>query len=118
MGEDAYEREATDDEIAAMADVVGLSLQAGALGFSTSTIGLHRGWKGKPVPSNIATRGEIEALMRAVGRGRTRHRPVLPRSQRRLDLRPPARDWLQPDLERPDRLSRLGPLPRLPGPVG
>jgi N-acyl-D-amino-acid deacylase len=65
MGEDAYERTATEDEVAAMCEVVATAIAQGAVGFSTSNIGLHRGWNGKSVPSNIATHEEIVALMRA-----------------------------------------------------
>jgi N-acyl-D-aspartate/D-glutamate deacylase len=68
MGEDAYERAATDAELHRMEAVVAESVRAGALGFSTSTIALHRGWKGKPVPSNVAGADELTSLIRAAGR--------------------------------------------------
>jgi N-acyl-D-aspartate/D-glutamate deacylase len=62
MGEAATEREATDDEIAAMARLVGEALAAGALGFATSKSPTHVGWAGRPVPSRAAALGEIETL--------------------------------------------------------
>src|SRR5438477_9298927 len=64
MGDDGYEREATDDEIARMREVVAASIRGGALGFSSDRGGFHRGDGGRPVPSIIATRDEVEALMR------------------------------------------------------
>jgi N-acyl-D-aspartate/D-glutamate deacylase len=68
MGEEAYERPATEAEVAQMESVVAESVRAGALGFSTSTIALHRGWQGRPVPSNLASAGELTALIRAAVR--------------------------------------------------
>jgi N-acyl-D-amino-acid deacylase len=72
MGDDAYEREATDDEVAQMRAVVAESLQAGAIGFSSDRSPFHRGDGGRPVPSAVASQAELEALMlvtRDIGRG-------------------------------------------------
>lgn len=72
MGDDAYEREATTDEIEAMRRVVADALDGGALGFSTDRSGFHRGDGGRPVPSAVASQHEVEALMlvtRERGRG-------------------------------------------------
>jgi N-acyl-D-aspartate/D-glutamate deacylase len=72
MGDDAYEREASAAELAAMRRIVGDALVAGALGFSSDRSGFHRGDGGRPVPSAVATQDEVEALMlvtRDVGRG-------------------------------------------------
>src|SRR5438876_10751155 len=44
MGEEATEREATDDEVAAMGRIVADALAAGALGFATSKSPTHVGW--------------------------------------------------------------------------
>jgi N-acyl-D-aspartate/D-glutamate deacylase len=63
LGDDAYEREATGDEIERMRAVVAASLDGGALGFSTDRSGFHRGDGGRPVPSAVATQAEVEALM-------------------------------------------------------
>jgi len=68
MGDDAYERAATAEEIDRMVEVLGESLEAGAAGFATSIAPTHRGADGKPVPSRFAERAELEALFAEVGR--------------------------------------------------
>jgi N-acyl-D-aspartate/D-glutamate deacylase len=67
MGEAAYERAATADEIERMGRLVREAIDAGAAGFSTSFSYAHRGVDGKPVPSRFAGRDEVEALFRAAG---------------------------------------------------
>jgi N-acyl-D-aspartate/D-glutamate deacylase len=67
LGDDAYERPATGEEIAEMQRVVADSLRAGALGFSSDRAGFHIGDGGRPVPSIVATQEETEALMRVTG---------------------------------------------------
>ena len=67
MGDEAYERQATDAEIARMKQVVADSLNGGALGFSSDRAGFHIGDGGRPVPSVMATQEETEALMRVTG---------------------------------------------------
>lgn len=62
MGEEATEREASEDEIAQMRDIVVEALDAGALGFATSKSPTHVGFKGKPVPSRVASLDELESL--------------------------------------------------------
>jgi N-acyl-D-amino-acid deacylase len=62
MGEAATEREATDEEVAAMARIVADALAAGALGFATSKSPTHVGWAGRPVPSRAAAVSEIATL--------------------------------------------------------
>jgi N-acyl-D-amino-acid deacylase len=62
MGEDATEREASEDEIAEMARIVAEGLAAGAIGFATSKAPTHVGYAGKPVPSRAASFEEIQAL--------------------------------------------------------
>jgi N-acyl-D-aspartate/D-glutamate deacylase len=72
MGDDAYERTATPDEVARMQGVLREAMLAGAAGLATSFAITHRGVDGKPVPSRFADRAEFEALldtMREVGRG-------------------------------------------------
>jgi N-acyl-D-amino-acid deacylase len=72
MGEEATEREATSDEIAAMRRLVRQALDAGALGFATSKAPTHVGYAGRPVPSRAASLAEVEALAECladVGRG-------------------------------------------------
>lgn len=56
-------------DITAMADIVEEAVRAGALGFSTSRISLHRSIDGELVPGTTATEPELMALGRAVGRG-------------------------------------------------
>ena len=67
MGDDAYERKATAEEISQMVSVLTEALDAGAVGFATSVAPTHRGVDGKPIPSRFADREELEALFRCVG---------------------------------------------------
>jgi N-acyl-D-aspartate/D-glutamate deacylase len=68
MGDDGYDREqATDDEIAAMQRVVTEALQAGAIGFATSSSTTHSGDGGRPVPSRLADLAELTALLEPLG---------------------------------------------------
>jgi N-acyl-D-aspartate/D-glutamate deacylase len=72
MGEEATEREATPDEVAAMQVLVRDALRAGALGFATSKAPTHVGYAGKPVPSRAASHAEVQALadcLAEAGRG-------------------------------------------------
>jgi N-acyl-D-amino-acid deacylase len=72
MGEDAYERAATEDEIKAMQNLVREAMAAGAAGFATSKGFAHIGYMGRPVPSRVATIEEINALtsvLKESGRG-------------------------------------------------
>ncbi len=67
MGEEATEREATEDEIARMERIVAEGLRAGALGFATSKSATHVGYAGRPVPSRAASLAEIERLAATLG---------------------------------------------------
>jgi len=72
MGDDAYERPASDQELARMAEVVADSLAGGAMGFATSASPTHNGDGGRPVPSRLAGMEELQALLaplRDAGRG-------------------------------------------------
>jgi N-acyl-D-aspartate/D-glutamate deacylase len=72
MGEAAYERKATADEVARMCQVVRESIAAGAVGLATSFAPTHLGIDGKPVPSRFAELAEFEAMARVLaelGRG-------------------------------------------------
>src|SRR4029453_17588461 len=62
MGDEASERAATDDEIAAMAGLVREALADGAIGFTSSQLDIHQAHDGRPVPSNLATPEELLAL--------------------------------------------------------
>ena len=63
MGEAATEREATPEEVEQMRHIVAEALAAGALGFATSKSASHVGYKGRPVPSRVASYDEIKALV-------------------------------------------------------
>src|SRR3954470_2926715 len=67
MGDDAYERAATAEEVGRMAELVKEGIAAGGAGFSTSFSFAHRGVDGKPVPSRFAQADEVEGLFRAAG---------------------------------------------------
>jgi len=72
MGRDAVEREATGDEVAAMRAILAEALEAGAIGFSSSTSDLHHGFDGLPVPSRLAAFDEtlsFAGAMRDAGAG-------------------------------------------------
>jgi N-acyl-D-amino-acid deacylase len=72
MGEEGYEREATDDELLQMQAVLRDAVAAGAAGFASSSSPTHSGDSGRPVPSRIAGVQELEVIMAAltdVGRG-------------------------------------------------
>lgn len=62
MGEDAYERAATPEELERMAQVVAEALEGGAIGFATSASPTHNGDQGRPVPSRLADLDEVRAL--------------------------------------------------------
>ncbi len=67
MGDAAYERAATADEVEHMCRLVREAIAAGAAGFSSSFSYAHRGVGGKPVPSRYANRSEVQELFMAAG---------------------------------------------------
>jgi len=67
MGEQATERTATDDEIAAITAQVREAMAAGAVGFATSTAEAHNGEGGTPMPSRLADDRELRTLVRTMG---------------------------------------------------
>jgi N-acyl-D-aspartate/D-glutamate deacylase len=72
MGDEASERTATDDEIAAMQELVRAAMRDGAIGFTSSQLELHVAHDGRGVPSNHAAPEELIALagvLREFGRG-------------------------------------------------
>ncbi len=72
MGEEATQREANDNEIELMQNIVNNAMLSGAIGFSTSTFEGHNGENGVPMPSRLAGDTEMELLissMAASGRG-------------------------------------------------
>ncbi|MEQ1881501.1 MAG: amidohydrolase family protein [Burkholderiales bacterium] len=67
MGEDAMKRTATKAEVAQMKQIVRDAVQAGAIGFSTSTLEQHNGEGGIPMPSRFADQQELLELTGALG---------------------------------------------------
>ena len=69
MGADASRRAATESEIAQMQVIVRDAMAAGAVGFASSTSPAHNGAGGLPMPSRLASDGEMMALITAMGEG-------------------------------------------------
>ena len=67
LGAEASERTATEDEIRAMRAIVKEAVEAGAIGFATSTSINHNGDGGVPMPSRLAEDGEMRALVGVLG---------------------------------------------------
>jgi N-acyl-D-aspartate/D-glutamate deacylase len=68
MGADAYEREATEAEVAAMAASVREAMEAGAAGLATSFAPTHVGIDGKPICSRLADFSEFETMAQELSR--------------------------------------------------
>ena len=66
MGEDASTREADDDELQQMRGIVREAMAAGAFGFTTSLSATHYDLDGSPVPSRLASHGEVLELASAL----------------------------------------------------
>jgi N-acyl-D-aspartate/D-glutamate deacylase len=83
MGERSLdETPATDDDIAAMCDLVDEAMGAGALGFSTSRTLLHRVPDGRPVPGTWADERELLSIADVLGRRGHGVYEVAPRFER------------------------------------
>ena len=67
LGAEASERAATGDEIATMRAMVKEAVEAGAIGFATSTSINHNGDGGVPMPSRLAEDDEMRALVGVLG---------------------------------------------------
>jgi N-acyl-D-aspartate/D-glutamate deacylase len=80
MGDDASEREATQDEIRAMKELVRQAMREGAIGFSTSQLDIHVGEDGRDVPSNFASREEIVELCSVLAEFERGALEIIPRS--------------------------------------
>ena len=61
MGEASIERAATAEETAKIAKLIGEAVDAGALGFSSTTLNQHLGFEGKPLACRNASREELKA---------------------------------------------------------
>ncbi len=69
MGADASKRQASDEEIARMQQIVRDAMAHGAVGFASSTSPAHNGEGGLPMPSRLADEREMTALVEAMGEG-------------------------------------------------
>ena len=67
MDQEAWDRAATPDEIAAMQDLLRGALEEGAWGWSTTVSPTHAGPQGQPVPTRLAANDERVALGRTLG---------------------------------------------------
>jgi N-acyl-D-aspartate/D-glutamate deacylase len=67
MGRDAIRRQASPDEVGAMADVLRAALESGAVGFSSSWARSHNDAGGSMVPSRWASAEEVIALCAVAG---------------------------------------------------
>lgn len=85
VGDEAYERASTDEEVARMVEVVAEAIDAGAAGLATSFAMTHRGADGLPIPSRFATREEFEALIGVLGQKRRGVVSVAPGEQVGID---------------------------------
>ncbi len=66
LGDEAFERAAEPDEVAAMGRALADGLDAGALGFATSRSPSHVGQGGRPVPSRVGATDELLRLVDVV----------------------------------------------------
>jgi N-acyl-D-amino-acid deacylase len=72
MGEASMERAANPEETAKIAKLIGEAVDAGALGFSSTTLNQHMGFEGKPLACRNASREELKAYanqLKARGKG-------------------------------------------------
>jgi len=72
MGEESMQREASQEETRKIATLLGEAVEAGAFGFSTTTLPQHIGYQGRPLACRLASREELKAYANAlkkVGRG-------------------------------------------------
>jgi N-acyl-D-aspartate/D-glutamate deacylase len=77
MGERGAANEpATDADLARMGEIVQAGIAAGAVGFSTNRLPLHKAVDGREVPGTFANEQELFALGRAVRRGSPCGEPV------------------------------------------
>ncbi|HEV8715723.1 MAG TPA: amidohydrolase family protein [Candidatus Binatia bacterium] len=72
MGEESFERAATDEEIEGMQKLFREAMRAGAFGLTTTILNNHIGYQGRPLACRNASRAELSALcqvLRQEGRG-------------------------------------------------
>ena len=68
MGERGVEEQASEAELAQMADVVGNAIDGGAVGFSTNRYEPHKLPDGRSIPGTFADPRELEIIGREVGK--------------------------------------------------
>jgi N-acyl-D-aspartate/D-glutamate deacylase len=66
MGERSFADEASPDEVAQMARIVGAAMDAGAVGFSTNRFAPHKAPDGRSIPGTFADPSELIAIGKAV----------------------------------------------------
>jgi len=72
LGDESMEREATPDETTRVAGLLREAIDAGAFGFSTTTLPQHIGYQGRPLACRLASTDELKAyanVLRDAGRG-------------------------------------------------
>ncbi|MFN0298893.1 MAG: N-acyl-D-amino-acid deacylase family protein [Burkholderiales bacterium] len=72
MRKAAVERAATEDETQQIASLLKEAMEAGANGFSTTTISRQKGWQGAPLACTLASLDELRAyarVLKEMGRG-------------------------------------------------
>ncbi|MGH8008841.1 MAG: N-acyl-D-amino-acid deacylase family protein [Candidatus Binatia bacterium] len=72
LGEESFERAATEDEIVVMQRLFRDAIRAGAFGLTTTVLNNHIGYQGRPLACRNASRAELAALcqiLREEGRG-------------------------------------------------
>jgi N-acyl-D-aspartate/D-glutamate deacylase len=67
LGDEASSRPATPSEVAEMKSIVRDAMEAGAIGFSTTTLEQHNGENGIPMPSRLADEHEMFELTGVLG---------------------------------------------------
>ena len=68
MGERSFAEDATPDEVARMAAIVGEAIDAGAVGFSTNRFAPHKAPDGRSIPGTFADPSELVAIGHAVAK--------------------------------------------------
>lgn len=68
MGERSFAEQATSEELAEMAAIVGEAMDRGALGFSTNRYEPHKAPDGRSIPGTFADPSELVAIGKEVGR--------------------------------------------------
>jgi N-acyl-D-amino-acid deacylase len=72
MGKESMERAATPEETERIAALLGEAMDAGAMGFSTTTLRQHIGFKGSPLACRLASQDELRSyanVLKSRGKG-------------------------------------------------